>query len=152
MLTSNLFLLTAASVNAVIPTSAVFCIFLMCINGSLILSLSSMPLRWLCNCLESTEQTRILSKNHSSLLALVNYMIIVSYFRIAVFFYHQVYLISPMASSTPLTLFILSTPLTLSILSISLTILILCSPTLETKGCNIMVLIYLGGSNLRRQL
>ena len=72
--------------------------------------------------------------------------------RTAAFSYHRVYLISAMASSTPLTPSILSTPLILPILSTPLTLPILCSPTLGTKECNIMAFIHLGVSSLRRQL
>ena len=49
MLTSNVLLPTAASINVVVLTLAVFWIFLMCADRSLTLSLFSMPLRWLCN-------------------------------------------------------------------------------------------------------
>ncbi len=56
-LTSNL-LPTAALVNAFVPTSVAFCISLMCADGSSISSSSLMPLRWLCNRLESAGRTR----------------------------------------------------------------------------------------------
>lgn len=68
------------------------------------------------------------------------------------FFLLPVYLISVMASSTPLTSSILSTLFILPIFSTLLTRSILCSSTLGTKKCNIVTFIYLGVSNLRRLL
>ncbi len=149
MLRSNLLLFITASVNAVVPTSVILCIFLMYANGSSTSSSSSMPLRWFCNHLKSARQTRTSSQNHLSLLALVNYMIIVTCLRTAVVFDHRVYHITLMA---PLTLSNLSTPYTFPILSTPLTVPILCSPTHGTKECNIMVLMHLRGLNLRCRL
>ena len=66
-------------------------------------------------------------------------MIIVTCLKTATFFYHRIYLISPMASSNRLTLPIFFTPLTVPIFY---------SPTLGTKKYNVMVLMYLESTNL----
>ncbi len=75
-------------------------------------------------------------------------MIIVIYLKTTAFFNQQVYLIFLIISFTPLTFSILSTPLTLLIVSTPFTIIILCSPIHDTKGCNIISMIYLRISNL----
>ena len=157
MLTSTLFLLTAPLVDgavpllANVPTSAIFCIFLICTNGSSTLSLSFLiPSHWLCKRLGSTWQTGTSSSNYWFLIAWVNYMMIDTCLRTAVFSYYWVYFISVMASSTPLTLSILSTLLIFPILSTPLTLPILCSPIHGTTGCNIMAFIYLRVSSLKR--
>ena len=76
-------------------------------------------------------------------MVLVSYMMINTYHRIDFFFYHRVYLISAMASSTSLTPFILFTALIFPILSTLLTLPILCFLIFGAKRCNMMVFIYL---------
>lgn len=143
----NSFLFTITLVDGDISLIAnilnllIFYIYLIYNNKCLKLWLALMPFCWLCKYQKSAEQTYISFYNYSFLLIWVNYMIIVTYFKMITFFYYWVYLISPIVSSTSLIFFIFFTFFNFPIFSIFLTFLILCSPTLGTKRRNIMALM-----------
>lgn len=132
MLTFNPYLLTSALIDKAV--SAMFCNFLVYADKSLASLSFSMSLHCPCECFKSAGQIRTSFSNHYPLLASINYVIIDICLKTAIFSYHRVYLIFPMASLISFTHFLLSTPPSLPIL---------CSPTLRTKRYKIIVLIYL---------
>lgn len=135
-----------------VSTLVIYYIFLIYANGSLILSSFTMLLYWFYNYLESVGQTYNSSYNNESLLVSINYMIIVTCLKTAAVFYHWVYFISSMTSSTPPILFFLSNPLIFPIFFIPLIIFILCFPTFGIRKYNIIVLMYLKGLNVGHRL
>ena len=148
----NLFLSIITFVNAIILISTVFYIFLIYIDKSFILLSSSILLHWFCNELKSVKQTCTLFWNYLFLLFLVNYLIIVTLFKTATFFYNLVYLIFLITSFISLIFFIFFTSFTFFILFILLTIFIWYFFILKTEKCNIITLMHLKGSNLRCQV